>query len=425
MLVVFGANGRTGVQIVAEAQRRGRSVRAVVRDDRDVDRLGPVIDVQQTCYADADHPDALAAVLRDATDVISCLDPRTQGPDSPIYEGMAAENIVAAATRAGVQRILHMSVMGAFRWSYARLNRKAFYLEGGVRNAAGPWAILRVSCTFDEILEAHVAPPDAGRPHPFHPSSRYAPMSRRDVGLAALDYLDRMTPGRAQCIGGPQVFTGPELDRLVAPHRATGSGKTRFQALPRGDVSVAVATTRLVLGRVPTDRLEDALAGEEDDPDPGARDAAPVYRREAPGPHGADRGGEPAALARVGPDLRRVLHDQLQGDWVRWKGTDSAGLTLDFAAATSNGRRARAHDGWIQEIRDVRVLDASGQEHHRGDVTYLHDRLAETLHIWWLREAIPAEVWDELDMGVRRRLAKDKGFRDDPRVAAFAATRHE
>ena len=52
MLVVVGANGRTGIEVVKEALRRGRQVRAVVRDDRDARNLDDVIDVQHISYAD-------------------------------------------------------------------------------------------------------------------------------------------------------------------------------------------------------------------------------------------------------------------------------------------------------------------------------------------------------------------------------------
>ena len=425
MLVVVGANGRTGVQVVAEAQRRGVPVRAVVRDDRDVDRLEGVIDVQHTSYADPDHPDALPSVLQGAADVIICIDPRTQGPDSPIYQGIAAEQVVTAAAAAGARRIVHLSVMGAFRWSYAPLNRKAFYLEGGVRNCDAPWAILRISCTFDEVIEAHVSPPDGGRPHPFHPSSRYAPLSRKEAGRAALDFLERMTPGRAQCVGGPKVYTGPELSALVAPHLGSGTRKTRFLAMPRGDVSVAVETTRLVLGYVPSDRLEQALEEALEDSEPRERGPAPVYARTEPGAHSADAGGDPDALTRMGPDLRRVVHEQLVADLARVYKEAPAEVTLDFSEAHRRGRRAKAHDGWMQEVEGVRVLDGNGRQVHSGDITFLRDRLAEEFHTWWQRDAIPEEVWDVLDLGVRRRLAKDKGFREDPRVASFAAKRHE
>ncbi len=113
MLVVFGANGRTGREIVELAMRRGLTVRPVVRDDRDVSNLGELGDVQELCYADPEHLDPLRAVLTGATRVVSCIDPRTAGPGAPIYTGQAAENIVRASGEAGAESILHLSVMGA------------------------------------------------------------------------------------------------------------------------------------------------------------------------------------------------------------------------------------------------------------------------------------------------------------------------
>ena len=47
MLVIVGANGRTGVELVRQALQRGLDVRAVVRDDRDADKLNDVIPVGQ------------------------------------------------------------------------------------------------------------------------------------------------------------------------------------------------------------------------------------------------------------------------------------------------------------------------------------------------------------------------------------------
>ena len=205
MLVIIGANGRTGVEVLRLAEARGLDVRPVVRDDRDIGRIRGLADVQKLCYADPTVPAALAAVFEGASRVISCIDSRTSGPGSIIYGGTAAENIVNAARNAGAEKILHVSVMGAYRWSYHRLNRRAFYLEGGVRNCDAPWAIARMSCYHDEVVEGHVTPPDGGRPHRFKSAGRYSPISRLDAARAVLDYLERMVPGRAQALGGPRV----------------------------------------------------------------------------------------------------------------------------------------------------------------------------------------------------------------------------
>ena len=101
MLVIFGANGRMGRALVSEALRQNWPVRAVVRDDRDGRGLDQLIDVSQISYADADHEEAVSAVLYGATHVISAINARAAGHGSPRYANEAGANIVRAATAAG------------------------------------------------------------------------------------------------------------------------------------------------------------------------------------------------------------------------------------------------------------------------------------------------------------------------------------
>ncbi len=414
MLVVFGANGRTGREVVELAISRGMAVRPVVRDDRDISNLGALGDVQELCYADPEHLDPLRAVLSGATRVISCIDARTAGPGAPIYTGQASENIVRASSEAGAEAILHLSVMGAYRWSYAALNRKSFYLEGGVRNVNAPWSILRVSCCFDEVIEGHMAPPDGGRPWPLKESSRYSPVSRREAAQLALAYLDRIELGRARAVGGPVTYTGPELAAVVAPFSKPGKGRSVYKSLPPGDVSVARDTTRSAVGFVPERRLEDLLSRDDRE---GRQGPKTVYPVGDPPPHGADLGQQVKALSKAGPDLRRVLHRQLVLDLSR---LGVEGASLDFSRAQAGLRWVKAHDGEVAELRGVRVLDASGGEVHRGSVDLLRDQLADEFRVWWVSdEGIPESVWCELDLGVRRRLAADPHFSADSRVLRF------
>ncbi len=416
MLVVFGANGRTGVALLEEAKVRGIPVRPVVRDDQDTRSLDYVVPVADIFYADPSAPDSLSHCVEGATWVISAIDPRTAGPGAPIYPGEAAGHIVAAAARAGVERVLHLSVMGAYRWSYAPLNRKSFHLENAVRARDAPWGLLRFSCYHDELIEGHVRPPDGGRAWPFVSAGRYAPCSRRDAARMALDYLGRYVPGRAQPAGGPTIYTGEELERLAAPHRAEGRGRTRYMKLPPGDVSVAPATTRGAVGYVPGDRLEPVLAERPHGglAGPGAAERT-VYPRGDPARHPADRGETHPVMAAWGEDLRRVVHAQLTADLARL-GLPAEGVSLDFSQATAGGRRAEAHRGTFAALTGARVLRADGAVLHRGDVDYLRDELAEEFHCWWRGPGgIPDEVWERLDLGARRRLAESPHHRDDPR----------
>ncbi|MCB9791182.1 MAG: NAD(P)H-binding protein, partial [Alphaproteobacteria bacterium] len=305
MLVLFGANGRTGLAILREAERRGIPTRAVVRDDRDIDRIKGIADVQKLSYADPRHIDAVRAVMTDATWVISAIDPRGSGPGAPIYPREAAANIAWACTEAGVSGLIHVSVMGSFRWSPLEANTLSFELDTGIRDAEAPWLILRFSCYFDEVLEGHVRPPDGAAPHPVPRHSRYSPISRRDAAKMTLDMLPRFSPGRAVCAGGPQTFFSDELVALISPYKAKGRRpRTRYLSLPPGDVSVDAGTTRATAGYIPRDSLAQALAGEDTDlAEPAQR--ATVYPVGDPPPHPADSGRGGPALAKASADLRR------------------------------------------------------------------------------------------------------------------------
>lgn len=416
MLVIFGANGRTGSAVVKEALSRGLSIRAVVRDDRDVDQLPKSLDLADLSYADPTSLGATKAVLNGATQVISCIDPRTSGPGAVIYPGECAEHIVQAAAEAGAKAILHVSVMGAYRWAYTSLNRKAFYLEGGVRNCDAPWAILRVSCYHDEVIEGHIRPPDGGRPSPFKASSRYSPVAREDAAKMILDYMKVFLPGRAPCIGGPEVMTGPEIGALTGRWLVEGGRKkTSYAGLPPGDVSVAATTTRRTIGWIPGTTLIDALEGRQ--AQPPQTDTAAVYAKLDPGPHPADQGKATAALNPLKTTLRRVVHQQLIEDLERL-GYSGSETTLDWRYARRGKRTQAAHDGEMATYTGLRVLDAQGEVLHKGRVNFLRDELAETFFCWWDEGEIPQRVWDQLDMGVRRRLRKDKAFQGDARVEA-------
>jgi uncharacterized protein YbjT (DUF2867 family) len=409
MLILVGANGRTGLSILREAEDRGLPVRPVVRDDRDIDNIRGMSDVQKLCYADPMVPQALAAVMVGATTVISCIDPRNSGPGAPLYDGIAAENVVNAARDAGAHTILHLSVMGAYRWSYASLNRKAFYLEGGVRNCNAPWTILRFSCFDDEIIQAHVRPPDGKRPAPFKESSRYSPITRRQAAKAVLDLVDRIEhPGRALAMGGPQVWTGPELETLVAPFRMGGGGKSRYKALPPGDVSVAPETTQATLGHLPGGGLALTLA--ELDQPVGDPDPPGVYPSGTPDSHPADAGGAPRALSECDGDLRFAVHRRLIQD-AQARGLDTQGATLDFGAARPGVRWVQVHGGRVAELDGVSLLGQDGSVLIQGSVDVLRDTLADIFYCWFNpQDGIPLWVWKDLDLGVQRRLVDDVYF---------------
>ena len=77
MIAVFGANGKTGREIIREALHRGVEVRPVVRDDYDTAHLDDIVNVNELCFADADQPSSIPPALEGCDAVVCCIDART------------------------------------------------------------------------------------------------------------------------------------------------------------------------------------------------------------------------------------------------------------------------------------------------------------------------------------------------------------
>jgi uncharacterized protein YbjT (DUF2867 family) len=428
MLVVIGANGRSGVALVKEALRRGVAVRPVVRDDGDARNLEGLLDVNEICYADADQPASLPPVLEGAGVVVSCLDPRTAGHGAPPYTPKAAVNILHAAAALGVHHLVHLSVMGAYRWSSSALNRRSFHMDKFLKREGPtqPWSLMRISCYHDELIEGHIQPPDGGSPHPIKHSSRFTPISRADMARALLDILPDLVPGRMLQIGGPEVLSGEALNQIVEAHR-TGSGhRTAYDPLPSGDMGVTTESTRVCVGSVPRETLAWMLDPINHALSTGSDKA--FWERPRPGPHPSDRGESRTFLEHMGPMLRRIVHAQLIEDLPRLK-LPAAGASLDFSSARPrpDGLTTRAHEGQLCELLSIRLLAPDGSLLYTGDLNFLHDELADDLRCWWRQgdDDLPEDIWVGCDLGVRRRLTTHPRWGSDPKVRAFAAANHE
>lgn len=108
-LIVFGATGRIGLEIVQRALAADHQVTAVVRDAA---RL-PVPDERlEVVEADPFDPAAIAPAVKGQDAVLSALGPRPGGPSTVCSQGAAA--ITEAMGRTGVRRLLVVSASGPY-----------------------------------------------------------------------------------------------------------------------------------------------------------------------------------------------------------------------------------------------------------------------------------------------------------------------
>lgn len=106
-LTVFGATGRTGMEVVKQALAAGHEVTAYVRDPAKMTLSDPRLTLAQGDMHDAA---AVAAAIQGSDAVISGLGPVKGGPKDIM--ATSAANITAGMKAAGVRRLVYASGAG-------------------------------------------------------------------------------------------------------------------------------------------------------------------------------------------------------------------------------------------------------------------------------------------------------------------------
>lgn len=193
-LFILGASGKTGTQLIDLALARNHEVTAFVRSPEKITRQHPLLNVQR---GDPHSVDALASALPGHDAVLSALGVRPPQAFRPhtLVEDCAAST-VAAMTRAGVRRLVLVSVavlfpekglrFAFFRWLLTQIVRDLAAAEQIVRATSLDWTIARPPRLVDGSDKAYRSRPDA------LPAGGFS-MSFRAVAAFMLDAVEQRT----------------------------------------------------------------------------------------------------------------------------------------------------------------------------------------------------------------------------------------
>jgi uncharacterized protein YbjT (DUF2867 family) len=201
MILITGATGTTGSEVVRALTARGGRVRAFVRDAGTARRkLGPGVELAIGDFAD---PGSVRAAL-EGTDTLflSCADdPRRVG-----WETAAID----AATAAGARRVVKLSTAAAAPGSPVAFWDWHGQVEQHLRDSGADWTILRPSFYMSNLLAAAPQVAAEGRLYAPAGTARIAMIDPRDVGAAAAAVLSdsghEASPGHE---GHTYLLTGP------------------------------------------------------------------------------------------------------------------------------------------------------------------------------------------------------------------------
>jgi uncharacterized protein YbjT (DUF2867 family) len=203
MILVTGATGKTGSQVVRALRDRGAPVRAFVRDaERARDLLGADVELAAGDFADA-------ASVRAALDgiermLLSCAD----DPRRVEWETDAID----AAVEAGVGRIVKLSTTSS------ALDAPVAYwtwhgrVDDYLRAANVDSVVLRSSCYMSNLLANADAVAQSGTLYAPAGEARIAMIDARDVGAVAVEVLTSTGHGgRTYELTGPAAITYADM----------------------------------------------------------------------------------------------------------------------------------------------------------------------------------------------------------------------
>ncbi len=147
MLLLTGATGRVGRALLRRLAAAGTPVRCLVRDPR---RLGPDRVRVQIALGDLADPQSFRNALRGVDTVVHLAATIRDQPRGSIEElnGIATWRMAEAAGRAGVERFVFFTALGASAHDRTRLLRAKALAEQAVRDGPVPSVIFAPSLIY-------------------------------------------------------------------------------------------------------------------------------------------------------------------------------------------------------------------------------------------------------------------------------------
>ncbi len=215
-VLITGATGTLGHQVVGEATEAGHQVRALSRRDH-VGYTGV-----HWHQGDLLTGAGVDAALDGIDVVVHCATQGTRDKDVD-----SADNLITAARRAGVGNIVYVSIVGIDRIPLPYYKTKLKVEEALAASGLGH-TIIRVT-QFHDLIETSFAI------QRFSPALfavkgvRFQPIDTRDVATHLVSLIDDGPAGRVDDIGGPAVYDHAELGRM---YLAARNSRRRVLALP-------------------------------------------------------------------------------------------------------------------------------------------------------------------------------------------------
>ena len=225
IITVFGGSGFVGRHVVRALAREGYRVRVASRRPhiaQDLRVMGVVGQVQLV-QANVRVPASVERALENASGVVNLVGVLNENGRQTFsrLHAQGAKTIAEAAAKAGIERMVQISAIGADKDSPSRYARTKADGEAMVREALPTATVLRPSIVFGTEDSFFNRFADMARFSPALPlfgggKTRFQPVFVGDVARAAVAALQKdEARGETYELGGPGVYTFAELMRFI------------------------------------------------------------------------------------------------------------------------------------------------------------------------------------------------------------------
>jgi uncharacterized protein YbjT (DUF2867 family) len=278
MIVVTGATGFVGQEVVKQARAEGHAVRAIVRDPKEAQWLGERYGVE-LFHGNVLYAPSLEGSLQGANCIIHLVGIINEWKENTFerVHKQATTHVVDAAKKAKVKRYLHMSALGTRANARSRYHQTKWAAEEYVRKSGLAWTIFRPSVIYGPQDKSINVLAKLIRRLPFVPvlgdgNSKIQPVSVENVAKCFVAAIKNdSTIGKIYDLCGPEAFTWNELyDKLLKFH---GLRKPKLH-LPLPVARVQAAVFESILPNPPFNRDQLIMTKEDNvgDPKPAERD---------------------------------------------------------------------------------------------------------------------------------------------------------
>src|SRR5687768_8459429 len=198
MLLVTGATGTTGMEVLKALKARGAAAHALVRDETKAHHLRDL--GFEPVTGDLGDPRTLGPAL-DQVERAYLVSP--MGPMQAEFE----QAFLETAKEAGVKHIVKLSVIGASPEAPLRFARTHAKVEQALRDSGMTWTLLRPTSFMQNTLSWGARVLDGTFYSPV-PDAAFSIVDARDVAeVAAAALTDEGHEGKAYGLSGPEAVS--------------------------------------------------------------------------------------------------------------------------------------------------------------------------------------------------------------------------